>query len=91
MKALIINDLSVTEELDASAMAAVRGGTYKGMPFYFGPLVSMSKNDFQFDAEQSLGQSQNTLVNNGNNAAFVSGITSTVKPHQHGTNTINFG
>ncbi|RJF96043.1 hypothetical protein [Noviherbaspirillum saxi] len=91
MTTLIITDLSVTEQLDSRAMAAVRGGMYKGAPFYLGPLFSASKNDFQFDASQMLGQSQNTLVNNGNNAAFVSGITSTVKPHQHGTNTINFG
>ena len=49
------------------------------------------KNDFNFDLSQSLNQSQNTLVNNGNNVAFASGITSTVKPHQTGANTINFG
>jgi hypothetical protein len=91
MTTLIITDLSVSEQLDSSRMAAVRGGMYKGAPFYLGPMFSASKNDFKFEADQSLEQSQNTLVNNGNNVAFASGITSTVKPHQHGTNTINFG
>ncbi|RJF96047.1 hypothetical protein [Noviherbaspirillum saxi] len=90
MTTLIITDLSVTEQLDARAMTAVRGGMYKGVYPFWSPLVSVSKNDFQFEADQALGQSQNTMVNNGNNVAFASGITSTVKPHQHGANTINF-
>ncbi len=97
MATLIIKDLSVTAELDSKAMTAVRGGTSKGytssygsMPSY-GPQFSISKNDFNFDASQLLGQSQETVVNNGNNVAFASGITATVNPTQTGTNTINFG
>ncbi|NEX60192.1 hypothetical protein [Noviherbaspirillum galbum] len=43
-----------------------------------------------FSATQALGQEQNTQVNNGNNAAFVSGITSNVKPTQNGSNNISF-
>jgi len=90
MKTIIIKDLSVSEQLDSGAMSAVRGGMLKGFaPFAF-PLVGVSENKLDFGASQSLLQSQNTEVNNGNNAAFVSGITSHVEPHQTGTNTINF-
>ena len=99
MKALTIKDLSVTAELDRQAMSAVHGGTgmsgmYKGMPslsHQYTPSYSFNKSDFNFDASQSLNQEQNTLVNNGNNVAFASGITSTVNPSQTGKNTINFG
>ena len=90
MATLMIKDLSVTEDLDRKAMTAVRGG--KGVPsYYWGPTLSFEKNDFSFNASQMLGQTQNTVVNNGNNAAFVSGITANVNPHQDGKNTINFG
>ena len=90
MKSLIIKDLSRTLELDRSAMASVHGGMSKGSPFmpaYF----DASKHSFSFDAKQVIDQSQNTLVNNGNNVAFAHGITSTVKPTQTANNTINFG
>ena len=91
----MIKDLSVAATLDSKTMATVHGGLGVGKysaasPFAF-PMYEFSKNDFNFDASQSLGQSQNTQVNNGNNAAFVSGITSTVAPHQTGSNNINFG
>ncbi len=96
MKTLIIKDLVVTEELDRKAMAAVHGGTSKTMTSYSGPLSGDmygegSKSAFNFKAEQLLNQCQDTLVNNGNNVAFASGITATVTPHQTGTNSINFG
>jgi len=91
MKALNIKDLSASKDLDQKDMAAVSGGTYKGRPVgYWGPLVSVSKSERNFDAAQSLEQSQNTLVNNGNDAAFVHGIKSNVNPTQTGKNTINF-
>ncbi|NEX62784.1 hypothetical protein [Noviherbaspirillum galbum] len=96
MQALNIKDLSATTELDAKAMSAVRGGmgyssglTPFAMPS-FGSL-SLSASEFNVGAVQSLGQSQNTLVNNGNNAAFVSGITSCVNPTQNGSNNIHIG
>ena len=92
MKALIIKDLSVTSELDARAMTSVRGGTgyYKAPAIFVGPLASFSKHELNFSADQALGQEQNTLVNNGNNVAFASGIKSNVNPTQTGKNTINF-
>lgn len=98
MTTLILKDLSVTTELDARELSAVRGGSrglYGDMgnfgPTYGGPSLSYSQNDLNFNAAQSLGQCQNTQVNNGNNAAFVCGINSTVTPTQCGHNNINFG
>lgn len=92
MKTLTIKDLSRAIELDRQAMAGVSGGMYKGwMPGYSLTSIDASKSSFSFDAKQAIGQEQNTLVNNGNNVAFASGITSTVKPNQTADNTINFG
>ncbi|QDZ28052.1 hypothetical protein [Noviherbaspirillum sp. UKPF54] len=101
MTTVTINDLALTSDLDHAAMTKVRGGTGKGMYQYCGPTSGSSyggspygdltKNSFSFDATQSLGQVQDTQVNNGNNVAFASGITSTVNPTQTGSNNINFG
>jgi hypothetical protein len=88
MKSLNIKDLSITEELDSRAMAAVRGGNLPG----YWPGVSMSSYDASFANTQLISQSQNTLNNNGNNVAFAGGMSSTVEPKQTATNknTINF-
>ena len=56
-----------------------------------GPYFGSSSNSMDFNASQMLGQTQNTTVNNGNNAAFVSGITANVSPSQNGSNNIKFG
>lgn len=77
MTNLTIKDLAVSETLDAQSMASVRGGAYLGGFPFSGAMFSLSRDDFKFDATQMMQQSQNTQVNNGNNAAFVSGITST--------------
>ena len=103
MHTLTIKDLAVTEQLDRKAMTAVRGGmgssympscapSYPCSPSSWGtPSFDMNKSDFNFNASQSLGQSQNTIVNNGNNVAFASGITANVNPTQTASNNINFG
>ena len=103
MTSLIITDLAVTEQLDSRSMSAVRGGTYSGChvpaPSYclpgtgypMSPMGAFSRSDFAFDATQMLSQSQNTQVNNGNNVAFASGITSNVHPTQTGSNNIHLG
>lgn len=104
MQTLMIKDLAVAEELDRKAMSAIQGGmcgsctpyspsaySPSGSPSSWGPQFGGSQNDFNFNASQSLNQSQNTLVNNGNNAAFVSGITANVNPTQNGSNNIKFG
>ena len=88
MKSLTIKDLSVTEELDSRAMSAVRGGNLPS----FWPGYSSSTTSLSLSAEQLISQSQNTISNNGNNVAFASGISSTVKPTQtaNNSNTVNF-
>ena len=94
MTTLTIKDLSVTAELDRKEMAAVRGGTSKGMTSQYTPYMpslSYKQSDFDFNASQLLGQQQNTEVNNGNNAAFVDCISATVNPSQTGSNNIHFG
>ena len=92
MTRLAITDLSVSADLDVSAMAAVRGGSmgWQGYGYSYSPQHPVNTSDFKFDVTQQLGQSQNTQVNNGNNAAYVCGITSTVNPTQCGSNNINF-
>lgn len=93
MQSLTIKDLALTTELDSAAMATVHGGTGKKMyeaPSYWSPQFDITKSDFKFDASQTLLQSQDTVVNNGNNVAFASGITANVNPNQHGANTIKF-
>jgi hypothetical protein len=101
MHTITIKDLSLAADLDAQSLASVRGGCsyYTPMPSCYspcspsswsGPSFDFNKSDVNFNASQQLGQSQNTLVNNGNNVAFASGITSNVTPTQNGHNTINF-
>ena len=100
MQTLLITDLSISADLDAAAMSAVFGGTGYGsfMPSGCGPSWPKWEypsaghgGNIDFNASQSLGQMQNTTVNNGNNVAFASGISANVNPSQHGANTINFG
>jgi hypothetical protein len=88
MTTLIIKDLAITEELDAAALSAVTGGTAARMPAGWMPFFG-GQADISFNASQALGQTQNVVNNNGNNAAFVCGITSTVNPTQHGSNNIS--
>ncbi|NEX62788.1 hypothetical protein [Noviherbaspirillum galbum] len=93
MNTLAINDLVISADLDRKAMTSVRGGSrgYPGHTPSMGPSFSATSSTFNFGAMQGLGQSQNTAVNNGNNAAFVCGITSDVHPTQDGSNNISIG
>ncbi|SNS51068.1 hypothetical protein SAMN06265795_103142 [Noviherbaspirillum humi] len=97
MKTLILKDLHIESELDAASMAAVSGGTGFAscipvgcLPSYAGPSFDFDMKSLDFKASQQLQQSQGTLVNNGNNVAFASGITANVTPTQNGSNNINF-
>ncbi|MGO4332389.1 hypothetical protein AB4Z48_39220 [Cupriavidus sp. 2TAF22] len=83
MTTIAIQDLSVTEELDAGAMCAVRGGF---VPFM--PVFSSVKVDSTFNASQLIGQTQNVANMNGNNAAFVDDIKSRVTSTQNAQNNI---
>jgi hypothetical protein len=94
MSTLTIKDLAGSKELDRSRMGALRGGTalrqVKGVYPWF-PSYSSQSYSFDFSAEQFISQSQSTVNNNGNNVAFSSGISSTVKPTQSASNNINLG
>lgn len=89
MTTLTINDLSITADLDRKAMAAVRGGMYKGASYGL-PTFGSSKHDFEFSATQLTSQTQNNVNENGNNVAFATDIRSTFKPSQSSTNSISF-
>ena len=91
MQSLMIADLAHTDTLDSQAMAAVRGGSgaYKGL-YPMLAVYDVAKSDLKFDATQLIGQTQNVVNENGNNVAFASDITSTVKPHQSANNKIDF-
>ncbi|WP_235953472.1 hypothetical protein [Noviherbaspirillum galbum] len=104
MTTLAIKDIVSATELKSDELSAVRGGcsytpsmpscytpSLPGCGSSYSPSVSLTKNDFNFAASQSLCQDQNTMVNNGNNVAFASGITSNVAPTQNGHNNISLG
>lgn len=103
MNTLTIRDLARSHDLDRLALSAIRGGSGYGytpscLPSYCAPQPVCgvpqpyaAPATLSFDAAQSLCQSQNTVNNNGNNAAYVCGITSTVNPSQCGSNNITFG
>ena len=91
MPSLMIADLAHTDILNAHAMAAVRGGSGAYKDLY--PMLAVydvTKSDLKFDATQLIGQKQNVVNENGNNVAFASDITSTVKPIQSANNKIDF-
>lgn len=71
MTTLTITDLSHTGELDQAAMSAISGGMFKGMPAHWMPFLNLPQGDFFFNPVQQIGQSQNVINNNGNNAAFI--------------------
>ena len=89
MTHLTISDLAITAELDRKAMSAVRGGMMKG-GYSCLPMFDSAKHDFSFSATQLTSQEQKNINETGNNAAFVSGISSTFKPNQSSTSSISF-
>ncbi len=89
MKTLTIKDLSRTEDLDRTALAAVRGGWKMNSPYYsFGDVSFTPSYDSSISATQNLMQQQSVLTATANGSAFLEGVqvNSTVK--QHGENII---
>ncbi|WP_109477735.1 hypothetical protein [Paraburkholderia sp. C35] len=89
MSALMINDLSVTEELDSKAMKAVRGG-YLAYPYF--PSTSFKfdlDNSKHVDAQQLIQQNADITNMSGNNNAFASGINTTIKPTMTANNNVS--
>jgi hypothetical protein len=86
MSALMIKDLSVTEELDGKAMKAVRGG-YLAYP-YFPSLKFDFDSSKHVDAQQLVQQQMDISNVSGNNNAFATGINTTIKPTMTANNNV---
>jgi hypothetical protein len=88
MKALTIKDLSLTEELDAKGMTAVRGGCGFTMPScYSFPVVCKAPSVVTTDV--AISQANNQLQSNatGNGSAVFCGSISAYN-NQQGSNHI---
>jgi hypothetical protein len=86
MNALMIKDLSITEQLDSKAMNAVRGGTGYGCYqapsasyFNFSP-VSMPNNSKNVVASQYMNNGLNIQSANADNVALASCIDTSINP-----------
>ena len=77
MKTLTIKDLARTEELDRSALAAVRGGIRIGEPSYkyeYGNMTYAGTYDSSIHATQNLAQFQTVTNAVANGSAFVDNL-----------------
>jgi hypothetical protein len=90
MKTLTIKDLDRAEQLDRTAMAAVRGGHNQyWMPSYtYGNITYAPTSDSSINAMQSLSQQQNVLTATANDSAFLEGVTVNNNTKQNGKNKI---
>ena len=89
MKTLTITDLARTEQLDRSAMAAVRGGWNMYSPSYKLGDVNYAPNyDSSIAATQNLLQQQSVATLTANGSAFIDGVHVDSNVHQDGTNKI---
>jgi hypothetical protein len=89
MKTLTIKDLDRAEQLDRTAMAAVRGGWNVFAPSYkFGDVSYAPSYDSSINAMQGLSQQQNVMTATANDAAFLSGVSVDNSVHQNGKNKI---
>ena len=89
MKTLTIKDLDRAEQLDSTAMAAVRGGWSMFSPSYkVGDVSYAPSDDSSIHATQNLGQQQNVMAATANGSAFLDGVSVHNKVSQDGQNTI---
>ena len=89
MKTLTIKDLARTEQLDRTAMAAVRGGWKMGSPSYsFGDVTYAPKYDSSIHATQDLFQMQDVVNATANGSAFLDNVYVDNDVSQSGTNKI---
>ena len=91
MKTLTIKDLDRAEQLDRTAMAAVRGGhnIYVAPSYTFGNYTYAPTSDSSINAMQALSQQQSVLTATANDSAFLGGIDVHNKVAQTGTNKIS--
>jgi hypothetical protein len=89
MNTLTIKDLARTEQLERSAMAAVRGGWSMLSPSYkMGDLNYAPTHDSSITAAQNLFQQQSVATLTANGSAFVDGVSVHSNVHQDGKNSI---
>ena len=89
MKTLTIKDLDRAEQLDRTAMAAVRGGWNVFAPSYkMGDYTYAPTSDSSINAMQSLSQQQTGLTATANDSAFLAGVSVNNDTHQNGKNKI---
>ena len=90
MKTLTIKDLDRAEQLDRTAMAAVRGGhnMYYAPSFKMGDYTYAPSSDSSINAAQSLSQLQNVMTATANGSAFVDGVNVHNDVSQDGKNVI---
>ena len=90
MKTLTINDLDRAEQLDRTAMAAVRGGhdQYFSPSYKLGDVTYAPSYDSSISAVQMLGQQQTVMTATANDAAFVGGVSVQNTTRQNGQNKI---
>jgi len=89
MNALMIKDLSITEQRDSRAMSAVRGGFGPSTSYYNFSPVFAPNNSKKVDATQLINTSMDIQNANGNNVAFAAGIQSTIDPSITSSNNIH--
>ena len=87
MKALTVKDLARTEELDRTALAAVRGGM-KMSDYKFGDLTYAPSSDSSIHAKQDIFQMQDVVNATANESAFLEDIHVTNDVSQDATNKI---
>jgi hypothetical protein len=89
MNSLIIKDLDRVEQLDRTAMAAVRGGWSVFAPSYkYGDVTYAPTSDSSINAMQALSQQQNVMTATANESAFLAGVTVNNTTNQNGKNVI---
>jgi hypothetical protein len=97
MTTLTIKDLARTEELDRSALSAVRGGTKMSLPGCsygqggYGGGTYAPGSDSSVHATQDLAQFQNVTNATANGAAFVGGVCVNNNTSLFGQNNIVAG
>jgi chromosome condensin MukBEF complex kleisin-like MukF subunit len=89
MKTLTIKDLARTEELDRTALSAVRGGMKMDWPSYkFGDIKYAPSYDSSIDATQDLAQFQTVKNSVADGSAFVDNLHVTNNTSLFGQNNI---
>ena len=102
MTTLTIKDLARTEQLDQSALSAVRGGTKMSLPGCsygpgsygqgsFGDLTYAPSSDSSVHATQDLAQFQKVTNATANGAAFIGGVSVNNNTSLFGQNNIVAG